>query len=282
MTCLLLVKTGHKPRSHNLKSLEQLAFNKIKEFNLVFPNETDRQKTLFDTLNAAYIDSRYKMHFKISKEDLIWLEQHVFRLKAIVNQLCKEEGIITELLDAVPDDKTSEEFMTELEASWEESDRKELALQTIRSYRDEGFQLGERSGLEKGKAEGYQQGEKEGKEKGFQLGEQSGLEKGKAEGKTEGYQLGEKDGIEKGKTQGLLIGKAMGKEEGFRLGEKNGLQKGKTQGYKLGKEEGKTEGYHLGEQQKTLQIAKTMKEKGMNLQLIAEISGLSLNTIKRL
>lgn len=71
-----------------------------------------------------------------------------------------------------------------------------------------------------------------------------------------------KAGIEAGKAQGLLEGKAKGLEEG----KAQGLQEGKTQGM----------------QQSKIEIAKKMFSKGISLDLITEMTGLSEEEIKTL
>ena len=71
-----------------------------------------------------------------------------------------------------------------------------------------------------------------------------------------------KEGIEAGKAQGLLEGKAQGLEEG----KAQGLQEGKTQGM----------------QQSKIEIAKKMLSKGISLDLITEMTGLSEEEIKTL
>lgn len=246
--------------------LEKLAADRIKEFDEVFPKETEKQRELFELLGRAYIEARYEMHFFVSREDLLWLEQYVLMLKDVVRQLSDNEGVVTELLEAVPDNKTLEEFMTELEASWEESGKKALALKTIQDYKEDAFKQGEKSGMQKGM--------KQGKTEGYKLG--------KEEGKTEGIQIGKISGLEEGKTEGYKLGEEKGKSEGFELGKQAGLQKGKDVGYQLGKKAGVEKGKSEGEKQKALQMAKALKEKGVDTQIIAETSGLPLETIETL
>ncbi len=79
-----------------------------------------------------------------------------------------------------------------------------------------------------------------------------------------------KEGIEAGKAQGLQEGKAQGLQEG----KAQGLQEGKAQGL----QEGKTQGL----QQSKIEIAKKMLSKGMPLDLIVEMTGLSEEEIKKL
>ena len=81
------------------------------------------------------------------------------------------------------------------------------------------------------------------------------------------FQKGEKKGIEKGLKKG--------RQEG----EKKGIEKG----LKKGRQEGKAEGLKEGKQQEKLEIAKQMLAKGLDIQLICEMTGLSeakINALK--
>ena len=79
-----------------------------------------------------------------------------------------------------------------------------------------------------------------------------------------------KEGIEAGKAQGLEEGKAQG------------LQEGKAQGLQEGKAQGLQEGKAQGMQQSKIEIAKKMLSKGMSLDLVLEMTGLSEEEIKTL
>lgn len=95
---------------------------------------------------------------------------------------------------------------------------------------------------------------KEGKQSGFAEGREEGLEKGKEEGREEGREEGKKQGKEEGKEEGLAVGRQEGLSEG--------------------KEEGKA--------QEKIETARKMKEKGIEISLIAEITGLSKEKIEKL
>ena len=85
------------------------------------------------------------------------------------------------------------------------------------------------------------------------------------------FQKGEEKGIEKGLKKGRQEGKAEGLEEG----EKKGIEKGLKEGEKKGIEKGLKEGREEGIQQEKLEIAKQMLSKGLDMQLICEMTGLS-------
>ena len=65
-----------------------------------------------------------------------------------------------------------------------------------------------------------------------------------------------------------------GLKEGIEKGIKKGIKKGKLEGIKEGIEKGK-----LAEQ---ISMAKTMKSKNMDINLISEITGLSIEEIRKL
>ncbi|MCP4761323.1 MAG: DNA repair protein [archaeon] len=67
-------------------------------------------------------------------------------------------------------------------------------------------------------------------------------------------------------------------EKLLKKGEEKGFEKGKEEG----KEEGLKEGIEKGEGKKALEMAKAMKQKGIDIQTIKEISGLSINEIENL
>ncbi len=66
------------------------------------------------------------------------------------------------------------------------------------------------------------------------------------------------------------------------IGEKAGLQKGEALGLQKGEALGLQKGEALGLQKGRIEIAKTMLSKGMDLNSIAEITGLSKEEIKHL
>jgi HEPN domain-containing protein/predicted nucleotidyltransferase len=88
--CALLVLTGYKPKSHDLCQLSKLASAQYNQFLTIFPTATEEQKECFKLLNKAYIDARYNKHFKITKEQLIYLVSRIDLLKEVVKEVCKD------------------------------------------------------------------------------------------------------------------------------------------------------------------------------------------------
>ena len=76
--------------------------------------------------------------------------------------------------------------------------------------------------------------------------------------------------------------KAKSLKEGIEAGKAQGLQEGKAQGLQEGKAQDLQEGKAQGLQQSKIEIAKKMLSKGMPLDLIVEMTGLSEEEIKKL
>ncbi len=87
-TALLLVFTGYKPKSHDLKRLRKSAILIHPDFREIFPQDTPEQKEHFERLRRAYIDARYDKNYIITVEDLEYLMLHVSALKSLVERVC--------------------------------------------------------------------------------------------------------------------------------------------------------------------------------------------------
>lgn len=87
----LLVFTGYKPKTHNLKKLRKQAKHLSEHLFLIFPVETNNhEKHLFDLLKRGYIDARYRTDYFITEEELIELIARVKKMQAIVEQICRK------------------------------------------------------------------------------------------------------------------------------------------------------------------------------------------------
>lgn len=89
-TCLLLVHTNYKPKSHNLKHLNGLAIEIHASIADVFPADTKQNRRHFELLKNAYIEARYSEHYQITQDELAWLHERVQMLKERVEVLCLE------------------------------------------------------------------------------------------------------------------------------------------------------------------------------------------------
>ena len=88
--CFLLVRTLYFPRSHNIKFLRSLAEEKEPRLIAAWPRETRAERRRFELLKRAYVEARYSSSYEISTEDLEALTASVSRLRAIVEEVCRE------------------------------------------------------------------------------------------------------------------------------------------------------------------------------------------------
>jgi len=88
----LLVFTGYKPKTHNLKKLRKQSKNLSEELFLVFPVEKNKnEKHLFDLLKRGYIDARYRIDYFITEEELEGLIERVRKMQNIVDEICRKK-----------------------------------------------------------------------------------------------------------------------------------------------------------------------------------------------
>lgn len=89
--CIQLVFTGYKSKTHDLEILGQSAKSFDLEFGKVFPMATVKERERFILLKKAYVDARYNIDYKISKEDLEYLAERVKLLIVLTDNVCKEK-----------------------------------------------------------------------------------------------------------------------------------------------------------------------------------------------
>ena len=87
---------------------------------------------------------------------------------------------------------------------------------------------------------------------------------------------------ETGREEGHKVGKEEGLKEGREEGRKEGKEEGLKEGHKEGKEEGIKEGREEGAKQNSCDIAKRMLEKGIDIETISELTGLTEKEISEL
>jgi HEPN domain-containing protein/predicted nucleotidyltransferase len=86
---ILLVFTGYKTKSHNLKHLRKQTKGFSDELFEIFPIEKDKsEKHLFDLLKKGYIEARYNPDYSITEEELEVLIEKVEKMQLIVDQIC--------------------------------------------------------------------------------------------------------------------------------------------------------------------------------------------------
>jgi uncharacterized protein len=86
-----LVFTGYKPKTHDIEVLGKLAKAVDMEFGKVFPRAVIQERQRFGLLKKAYVDARYNIDYKISKDDLDYLSERVTLLKNLTEQICKQK-----------------------------------------------------------------------------------------------------------------------------------------------------------------------------------------------
>ncbi len=86
---LSLVFTGYKHKTHNLEELGKIASTLNLEYKKIFPQKTEAEKHHFTLLQKAYIDSRYKKGYKITKKELEYLSKRVIKLRNLTEKVCK-------------------------------------------------------------------------------------------------------------------------------------------------------------------------------------------------
>jgi predicted nucleotidyltransferase/HEPN domain-containing protein len=97
--CLLLVVTAYTSHTHNLDYLRSQAERLDRRFIHVWPNDTRKERAMFEKLKDAYVKARYSRHYRITAEELSWLGARVEELGRVVHQVCSER--IAELEKAV-------------------------------------------------------------------------------------------------------------------------------------------------------------------------------------
>jgi HEPN domain-containing protein len=85
-----LVFTDYKPKTHDLRDLNQQACYADARFKTVFPDQTENDKRRFTLLVKAYIDSRYKLGYAVHPPDLAWLAERVKLLMELTGKICQE------------------------------------------------------------------------------------------------------------------------------------------------------------------------------------------------
>ncbi|BFD45367.1 MAG: HEPN domain-containing protein [Rickettsia endosymbiont of Sergentomyia squamirostris] len=88
---ILLVFDGYKPKLHDLLELNQIARIFYHDLCKIFPYESEEQKACFDLLRDAYVKARYDKHYRITKEQLLYLIGRVEQLQKITEKICLEK-----------------------------------------------------------------------------------------------------------------------------------------------------------------------------------------------
>jgi HEPN domain-containing protein len=82
---LVKTGTGYHANTHSLNKLIRYASLISYQLPDIFPQKNDQEKRLFNILQRAYIDARYKEEYKITSDDLLRLTDRVRQIHDILS-----------------------------------------------------------------------------------------------------------------------------------------------------------------------------------------------------
>lgn len=88
--CVLLVCTFYTPHVHNLGFLRTQAERIDPRLIDAWPRNTRADRGRFEKLKEAYVKARYSKHYRVSGEELAWLQARVEELGRTVQVICEE------------------------------------------------------------------------------------------------------------------------------------------------------------------------------------------------
>lgn len=88
--CVLLVCTFYTPHVHNLAFLRTQAERIDRRLVHIWPQDSRRERALFEKLKAAYVKARYSKHYRISEVELTWLRERAEELGQVVHMVCSD------------------------------------------------------------------------------------------------------------------------------------------------------------------------------------------------
>lgn len=93
LTCIALLRTclGYRPTTHNIKKLFLLIDNITPDVSQLFPRSTTQEIEIFNTLQRAYSDVRYKDGYTASADRFFILLDRVRELLMIASTLCQDK-----------------------------------------------------------------------------------------------------------------------------------------------------------------------------------------------
>lgn len=84
----LLVRTGYRPKTHDIEYLMRISSRYDNQFHTVIPRQTEADEQLFDLLRLAYVDARYKKTYEITSQQIEDLIEHTESLEMLVRAGC--------------------------------------------------------------------------------------------------------------------------------------------------------------------------------------------------
>ncbi|HJK86656.1 MAG TPA: HEPN domain-containing protein [Candidatus Megaira endosymbiont of Nemacystus decipiens] len=85
---ILLVFTGYKPKTHDIKKLKGMVNSYHEDLLKIFHFDTPEQTKCFELLRDAYVEARYNKNYKITEEQLSYLTTRVEKLKNVTEKIC--------------------------------------------------------------------------------------------------------------------------------------------------------------------------------------------------
>lgn len=91
--CLLLVLTLHSPKTHRLELLRSNSERRAPLLTDAWPSAGKFERRCFERLRRSYLEARYSEDFRISRDELAWIDERV----GILQELIRIEKAIHDL-----------------------------------------------------------------------------------------------------------------------------------------------------------------------------------------
>lgn len=89
LRALLMAGTGYHANTHSIDRLLRYGSLVAHQLPEIFPRQTEQDKRLFNLLQKAYIDTRYKDDYKITGEELLTLTDKIRRIHDVLSNAGK-------------------------------------------------------------------------------------------------------------------------------------------------------------------------------------------------
>ncbi|MCI5168015.1 MAG: HEPN domain-containing protein [Candidatus Electrothrix sp. GM3_4] len=90
-TAYLLVKTGYRPKTHDLGDFIDFLVELDNSFSTWFDLTDPEEERKYELLKKAYIEARYSYKYIITKEELEFLKNKALFLQEKIIKLCRAE-----------------------------------------------------------------------------------------------------------------------------------------------------------------------------------------------
>jgi len=93
LTCIAMLRTclGYKPTTHSIKKLFMLIENVTQEIEQIFPRSTNEEAELFNILQRAYSDVRYKESYSVSSDKVFTILERVHEFQVMALTTCEKK-----------------------------------------------------------------------------------------------------------------------------------------------------------------------------------------------